>query len=154
MNFIVRFTLLFLMLSAQVGIAQTPDPVKWEFSSEATDNENEVVLVFKADIDDGWVIYSQYLDSDEGPIATSFEYEYAHYELVGENEEIGTLTTEKDKWFNMQVKKLSGEVEFRQKIKFEPGYKSQVTGYFTYMSCDSERCLPPKDIEFIIDMPK
>ena len=154
MNVLLRATLLLLFFTPEISFAQAEvDPVKWEFSSEATDDENEVVLIFKANIQDGWVIYSQYLESDDGPIATAFEYEYAGYKLVGKNEEIGMLKTEHDPIFDMELKKLSGEVEFRQRIKFDAGYKDQVTGYFTYMTCDSERCLPPKDIEFIIDMP-
>ena len=145
----------FLFLAPQFSIAQVDiDPVQWEYSSEATEDENEVVLIFKADIKDGWVIYSQYLESDDGPIATTFEYEYAGYKLVGKNEEIGTLKTELDPYFDMELKKLSGKVEFRQRIKFDSGYKKQVTGYFTYMACDAERCLPPKDVEFFIDIPK
>ena len=50
------------------------DPVSWnlQFNKLA---EDEVELVATATIDEGWYVYSQTLESDEGPIPTSINYE-------------------------------------------------------------------------------
>ena len=128
------------------------NPVSWDFTAEATEQPNEYILNFNADIDEGWVIYSQYLESDDGPIATEFNYESKGFEPIGQNEEIGTLKTEYDAIFDMELKKLVGKVNFKQKIKTDGTVKA-VTGYLVFMCCDKERCLPPTDVEFSIDLP-
>jgi len=143
------FLLAFLTISLN---GQILTPVSWEFSAEATEQENEYVLTFSSEIDEGWVIYSQYLESTDGPIATEFNYESEGHKLLGKNEEIGTMKTEYDAYFDMELKKLSGKVNFKQKLKTDGTVKA-ITGYLVFMSCDKERCLPPTDVEFSIDLP-
>lgn len=128
------------------------NPVSWEFAAAATDQPNEYILNFTADIGEGWVIYSQYLESDDGPIATEFTYESKGFEPIGDNKEIGTLKTEYDAIFEMELKKLSGKVDFKQKIKTD-GTVEKVNGFLVFMCCDKERCLPPTDVEFSIKLP-
>ncbi|HMG15884.1 MAG TPA: hypothetical protein VK590_10570, partial [Saprospiraceae bacterium] len=50
--------------------AQIFNPVKWQFESKAMLNEY-YELIFTATIDDTWSIYSQYLESDDGPLPTT-----------------------------------------------------------------------------------
>ncbi len=150
LNFV--FALFFFPFTAVAQDAGILTPVSWDFAVEATDQENEYILTFTADIDEGWVIYSQYLESDDGPIATEFNYESEGHELLGKNEEIGTLKSEYDAIFEMDLKKLSGKVDFKQKIKTDGTLKA-VTGYLVFMCCDKERCLPPTDVEFSIELP-
>jgi len=150
LNFVLAISL--LSFSAVALNGQILTPVSWEFSAEATDQENEYVLTFSAEIDEGWVIYSQYLESEDGPIATEFNYESEGHQLVGKSEEIGTMKTEYDGIFDMELKKLSGKVDFKQKINTDGTVKA-VSGYLVFMCCDKERCLPPTDVEFSIDLP-
>ena len=61
------------------------DPVKWSFSSKQV-SDNEFNLMYTANIESGWYIYSQYLESDDGPVKTSFTYDKGgHFSLAGKN---------------------------------------------------------------------
>lgn len=127
--------------------AQIHTPVSWEFSKENI-TDTEYYLIFTAHIDEGWVVYSQNQDSDDGPVPTSFEYDSMNgFQLIGNNEEHGHSKTVYDKIFEMNLTKLSGIVQFKQKVKVNSGTKS-ISGYLTYMTCDDEKCLPPQDVDF------
>jgi regulatory protein YycI of two-component signal transduction system YycFG len=58
--FILFFTLLSVITSAQIF-----NPVSWDFSQKQV-SDNEIELQFKATIDDGWYLYSQFI-GDDGP---------------------------------------------------------------------------------------
>ena len=76
-------------------------PVTWSFDSKKV-SETEYDLVFKADIQSGWTIYSQHIDKDAiGPVPTSFNFdEGAHFSLVGEAKEEGKKKEGKDPLFD------------------------------------------------------
>lgn len=138
------------LLVAASAYAQIFDPVKWEFSYEAID-QNEYVLHFDADIESGWSVYSQYLERDDGPIATYITFdEGGHFELVGDPEEDPENKKEGyDPVFDMNLTKYYKSMKISQKVRVLDA-SQPVTGYLTFMTCDSVRCLPPKDIEFSI----
>lgn len=137
----------FLAVSLQ---AQIYSPVSWTFDAEKV-SDTEFILNFHADIEKGWVVYSQYI-ADEGPVPTGFYFESpSDLVLVGKNEEIGEKKETYDKIFDMELIKLSGNFLFKQKVKVPAGTKS-VAGYLTYMTCDDEKCLPPTDVDFSIDL--
>ena len=128
--------------------AQIFSPVKWTFNYEEAGATNEYNLIFTAKIDDGWSVYSQYLESDEGPVATEFNFDAGdHYSTIGKNEESGNIKTAYDKVFEMNLTKFKKSAIFTQKIKLTDATKP-VTGYLTFMTCDDERCLPPTDVDF------
>jgi thiol:disulfide interchange protein len=137
-----------LLLSVTVW-GQILNPVKWSTSYKQV-SATEFDLIFTATIDDGWDIYSQYLESDEGPVATSFNFEAGpHYKLVGKCEESGNKKTTYDKVFEMKLTKFSQKGIFTQRVAVSDLSKP-VTGYLEFMTCDNERCLPPKAIDFEI----
>lgn len=123
------------------------NPVSWTYSWKNT-TKNEFELQFIAQIDEGWNIYSQYLESDDGPIRTSIIWDKGtHYTLVGKATEEGNIYKGFDDIFGMNVIKLSGKIIFRQKIRVtDPG--KPITGFVEYMACDKERCLPPGEANF------
>lgn len=128
--------------------AQMYNPVSWSFEAKETSAADEYNLIFTAKIDDGWAVYSQYLESDEGPVATEFTFDDgAHFAKVGKNEESGNIKTKFDKVFEMNLTKFTKKAVFTQKVKVND-YSKPITGYFTFMTCDDERCLPPKDVDF------
>ena len=128
------------------------EPVKWDISQEPLGN-NEYLLKFKAKIDKGWYVYSQKLKSG-GPIPTSFEFDTKDgVELVGDAKEIGNLIEKQDKVFKMLVRKYQNSIEFRQKVKVNKD-NGKIGGYFTFMTCDDGRCLPPEDVDFSFDLKK
>jgi len=143
------WTLSILLAFAVSAFGQIRNPVKWSFASKQL-NDTEFNLVFTANIEDGWYVYSQYLESDEGPVKTSFTYEKgSHFTLVGKNAESSAHRKEmNDPLFdNMRVIKFSESVTFTQKVKVTDTSKP-VSGYLEFMTCDNERCLPPTEVDF------
>ena len=130
---------------AQNGILE---PVKWSFTSNEL-ADNMVELVFEAEIDDDWNVYSQHT-SDDGPVPTSFNFEELDgAELIGENVEEGHKKEGYDKLFDTNVIKFLGDQNYKvtQKVKLGPDTKL-IKGYLTFMTCDDRTCLPPTDIDF------
>ena len=83
-KFLFSITLIFPTLL----FSQIFNPVQWEFSKEDLGN-SEYDLFFTATIDDGWYLYSQYVEED-GPLPTSFTfYESDKYELIGKTNDVG-----------------------------------------------------------------
>lgn len=123
------------------------DPVKWEITgSQASDNE--YTLNFQAAIDEHWHLYSQHLESEDGPVATFFDFmELEGAELVGEVTEEGALLTEFDPNFDMELNYYETTVGFNQTVRLM-GESGTVKGEYGFMVCDAEKCLPPKYIPF------
>ena len=141
------FILLCLSLLTFSLNAQILTPVKWSTAYEQV-TDDEFNLIFTATIDDGWVIYSQYLESEDGPIPTGFYFDEGdHYELIGKNEESGNRKEAYDKVFDMQLIKFYKKAIFTQKVKIKDLSKP-IAGYLEFMTCDDERCLPPTEEEF------
>ncbi len=127
--------------------AQIFNPVKWSHEAKSLGND-QFELIYTAKIDDGWSIYSQYLESDDGPVKTSFEYDKgAHFTLDGKNVETGGKKEAYDAIFDMQLIKFKKNGIFTQKISVND-YSKPITGYLEFMTCDDTKCLPPKTIDF------
>ncbi len=82
------------------------------------------------------------------PTAFSFD-ENANLEFIGQPIETGKKKEAFDELFGVKVIKFSGVVNFTQKVKVKSG-ENAVVGYLEFMSCDDEKCLPPKEVEFNI----
>ncbi len=141
------FLLLFFPL---IGFTQIYTPVKWSFSQKKTgDNTYEVYM--KATMSGGFHIYTQNLPGDNGPIPTKFTFEKnKDVELIGKTEE-PKGHEEYDPNFDMKLTSFDNEVTFTQKIKILKTTK--LKGELEYMSCNSERCLPPghENFEFVLE---
>ena len=144
-------TLLLLLLIANVGFTQILKPVKWSFSVNRI-NDCEAELIFKAKIDKGFHVYSQFLDGNDGPVATTFNFEKSSdYNLVGKVIE-GKPIEEYDPNFEMKLKFFANEASFKQKIKITNLKTFTVKGYLNFMVCDDTKCLPPEDVDFDFKM--
>ncbi|MFK8056050.1 MAG: protein-disulfide reductase DsbD family protein [Saprospiraceae bacterium] len=147
----IKLVSFFLLLFAGfVAHAQILTPVKWDVRSEMADGKT--YLVFDAKIDDGWTVYSQYLESEDGPVATTINYDTPKaIKLIGKAEETGKRKAGYDKLFDMEVVKFSKTYSIRQEVQFTGD--APVVGYLNFMTCDSEKCLPPSDVEFELSKP-
>jgi hypothetical protein len=78
---------------------QILEPVTWEFETVKI-SETEYDLIFTANIDYKWSVYSQYIDGF-GPIPTSFEFDKnTNVELIGDVVEDQTnKVTDKNKYY-------------------------------------------------------
>lgn len=134
------------MLITSAAWSQIYEPVTWNFSSEKT-GDKEAVLIFKAEIETHWHLYSQ--DIPLSPPATTFYFEgdTSLYELVGPVTE-SVAIEEFDANFDMVLKYFADEAVFKQKIKLLSNDPITIKGLINFMSCDDKQCLPPDDAEF------
>jgi thiol:disulfide interchange protein DsbD len=138
-------------LMGNVLIAQQLDPVKWKYSVKET-SATEAELVFTAQLDKGWHLYSQYTSPD-GPLAIEFTFEESKdYERVGKVME-PKPHEEMDDIFKCIVKSFSGKVVFRQKVKRLSDKDFTVKGTVSYQLCNDGSCIAPEDHDFSFKVP-
>ncbi len=128
---------------------QIYSPVKWTFDLKPS-GSGEYTFTAKATIDKGWWVYSQHLENEDGPIATTISFtEGAHFKLDGKNKESDNVHKIFDKVFGMNVSKYQDYFTIEQKIKVIDASKP-IVGYVNFMTCNDERCLPPTDVDFSV----
>lgn len=135
---------LFVILSAFVLKAQ--NVVKWSHSF----NEKEGSVDIKAEIQEGWHLYSQDVSNDIGPVPTSF--------LFAENEDVKLIgkvyepkpEREYDENFEAMLDFFKGSVTFQQRVSVKKNTTLSYT--ITYMVCDDTMCLPPVDETYSIEL--
>ena len=146
----IRYILLVIWLFSSMGgatRAQILNPVQWSYKIENI-NKNEATLVFTADIDNKWHLYSQNIP-DGGPVPTSFKFNPSKdYTLVGKVEEASKGENIFDSSFNMKLTVFSHKAVFKQKIRKLTNKPFTVTGALEFMCCDDSRCIPPKELDF------
>ncbi len=150
-NFILT---LILGLFAFLGFSQVYDPVDWDFSVEQ--NGKEATLIFTGTIDEGWHVYSQVLESDDGPVATEVTFvSNENYELVGKTIESKTYK-EYDPNFEMNLTFFKTKAVLKQKIKLKTDKPFKVKGSVYFMVCNESMCLPPstEEHEFVLNNTK
>jgi len=141
---------IFLLIIILLGLntqAQIYNPVKWTTSVEKI-SDSQYDLVAKATIAKKWHLYSQYLENDEGPIATAFSYKDSlnTYQLIGKTTE-DKGHTEYDKVFEMVIKYFEKEAVFKQRINLLTDKKIVLNEVVNFMVCDDASCLPPTDVD-------
>ena len=120
------------------------DKITWIFSF---DQELSAISI-DADIEEGWHLYSQFLDNEFGPIPTRFGYvRNESYKLVGGTLEPQSIK-EYDENFEGDMSFFKDKVSFVQKV--ENTNATSIEGVVTYMVCNDEMCMPPVDLEFSI----
>jgi len=140
LQMILSILLLVASLSAQDKLDNL---VIWE----AGYNKEAGQIEITATISDDWVIYSQHTP-EGGPIPLEFEFEeLAGVEFVGEVEEGTKPISKYSEMFEIEVLKFKETAIFTQKIKTDHN-NLVIKGTVTFMTCDSQRCLPPKTIPF------
>ena len=142
-------SILFVLISV-VANAQIYDPVNWEFSQKQL-SDTEIELQFKATIDEGWHLYSQFIN-DDGPVPTEFTFiTEGGYELIDGVAE-GVPIEEFDPNFDMVLKYFGHEAIFTQKIKVTAAEDFKLAGDVYFMVCDDAQCLPPEAVEFSFEI--
>ena len=141
---------LFLFAAALMAEAQVLEPVAWSFRAE-NKGENNFEIVMTATIDDGWHLYAMDLE-EGGPIATSFTFEpVTGYTLNGKAFEVTKPEVKFDNSFGMTIGMHSGTTDFRPQVRLT-GASAKGAGDVTFMSCDDKQCLPPRDVEFSLEI--
>lgn len=130
--------------------AKIENPVQWSYRSDKI-SDKEFDLVISAKIEKGWHVYSQFI-GDGGPIPTSFKFTpSADYKLKGKVSELPNAVTAFDKNFDMQIAWHKDKVDFRQRIVLSSP-QTTVSGMLEFMVCNDQKCLPPTEVEFKIQV--
>lgn len=121
-------------------VAQVENPAKWTFSQKNLGND-EYELVFKAELDPGWTVYSMYTP-EGGPMATTVTLNQAGkgIELLGKAEE-NEPHKKYDDLFGVDVWYFSGEFVIRQKVKVTDVAIASVKGTVEYQVCQEGQCV-------------
>ncbi|SFF58768.1 thiol:disulfide interchange protein DsbD [Salegentibacter agarivorans] len=155
---LLLFFIPFIQLQAQYfddgsGDSQMADPISWEASVEK-ENDSIFTLIFTANLEDGWHLYSQKeADIDIAPIATTFSYNNTeeNFELIGETTE-PDIEPIYDKVFEADITYFEHEAVFRQQIKVQPESDPEIIAEIYFSVCDDEKCLPPETERFNISL--
>ena len=139
--------LVFLVLSSQ-SFAQILQPAQWSYdiSEKEVRIGEELDLLFQAEIDADWYLYSSDFDPDCGPMVTTFTFEpHDSYELVGDIRPINPK--EKfDEIFECDITIFIKKGEFRQTIKLL-NESPIIKGSYEYQVCTDVdgKCIPFDD---------
>tara|TARA_R110002012_G_scaffold319023_1_gene538489 strand:+ start:37395 stop:39425 length:2031 start_codon:yes stop_codon:yes gene_type:complete len=149
-NLVLFLTLFVTTISLN---AQILNPVKWTGKTEKL-SETQYNLIFEADIEEHWHLYSQDLP-EGGPIPTEFVFDSIdkadNFKLIGKVLE-SEYRTAFDKVFEMDLNFFDNEATFTQKIELlNPDLKT-ITVDIAFQACDDERCIyPQKSVTFSLD---
>ena len=139
---------LILVLITQYCFAQILNPVKWELSIVPLDTL-EYELVFTANIDENWAIYSQFLE-EGGPLPTILSFEASSlYESAGAPyEKPLNKVTRFDSVFEMIVTKFYKRAVFTKRVRIIEQTTFNFDVNIEYMTCDDTRCTYKPDNPF------
>ncbi|WP_417870986.1 cytochrome c biogenesis protein CcdA [Winogradskyella sp.] len=139
---VLLFSLLSLFFVFNI-FSQELEPVKWDYKVEKV-SDTEFILIFKANVDKGWYIYSQEAPSEESFAPTTyFEFQNAegNYQLEGKTSE-PDVPTIYDKIFQEEVKKFKDEAVFKQRVTLINKSLKQIDVKVDYQTCDDSKCIP------------
>lgn len=127
--------------------SQIISPVKWNIHLDKK-SATEGVIVFDAEIDEGWHLYS--IDLPEGgPIPTS-----VHWDKLDNVKLVGDLTMGKapheeiDMVYHLKLGWWTDNAQIYQKVHFSDPENYEISGYVRYMVCNDGTCQSPKNDEF------
>ncbi len=146
-----RFLLIILaFVTVGIASAQNVNPVSWTFTSKKL-GEKEYEIQMLATIQQGWHLYSQSQPEDAIAQPTSFQFnKNPLVALNGSVKEMGKLEKFKDKTLDVSANQYSNKVMFVQRVKMKGKAKTNVTGKLEFQTCNDEKCLPPKSVNFSI----
>jgi hypothetical protein len=140
----------FLAVTSMAAKAQIiANPVSWTFTSKkVADKTYEVHMT--ASIQSGWHLYSQTQPEDAIPQPTSITFDKNPLvSLDGKAREDGKMVTFKDPNLG-SANQYSSKVDFVQTVKLKANAKTKVNGNVKFQTCNDEKCLPPKTVNFSI----
>lgn len=142
---------LFLVLSAWGIMAQSKKEVTWEFTSKKlADKTYEVHLT--ARINGDWHLYAQNVGV-EGPVPTTFTFtKNPLLAFDGKVKELGKVIKKKEEVWGGVVHYYENAVDFVQVVKIKGSAKTSLAGTVEFMVCNDEKCLPPSEISFSVNV--
>ncbi len=140
------FKAILVFIFSFLGVMHLSAQIEWNFAYSETSEHVEL----KANLEEGWHLYSQKIQNDIGPIPTSILFKTSDcFKLIGKTNEPESIKAY-DPNFEGELSFFEHEVVFTQKIKAEEGCR--ITGAVDYMICNETMCLPPTVVEFSINI--
>jgi thiol:disulfide interchange protein DsbD len=144
------FSLMFVLIPLAFTSAQVHKPVKWSFVA-VPGKGSEATLMITATLEDGWHIYSQYIE-EGGPLPTTISFSSSkEYTRVDKVKEEGMAIKSYDKTFMMDIVWYGHSVVFSQKVKLHVPL-TMIQGKVEFMVCTEEMCLPPEVVSFNLEV--
>ncbi len=116
-----KITFIFCLFFISFGLsAQVLKPIKWasELSTKEAKIGETIELIFTAQIEEKWYLYSTDFDPDLGPVVTTFSFKpNPSYKLVGAIEPIGAKKKYDAEIWGGEYTYFKKSAEFRQKVK-------------------------------------
>ena len=136
------------LILATATQAQILHPAKWvtSISSEALKVGDEVDVIFRAEIDKNWYLYSSDFDASCGPRVTTFTFKTnKSFSLIGKIVPIDPILKH-DEVFGCDVKIFKKHGEFRQRIKIL-STDLKIEGEYEYQVCTDidGSCIPSNE---------
>lgn len=143
----ILFSFVFLMIAGASAFAQL-NPVSWAFNSKKIGDKTYEVRM-TATMQPGWHLYSQVQPEDAIAIPTDIQFnKNPLISLNGAIKEVGKMEKFKDDKLGVAANQYAKKVEFVQVVKLKANAKTNLTGTIEYQTCDDEKCLPPKKVNF------
>jgi len=143
---ITGIAILLIAMDAQAQL----NPVSWTFTAKKKSDKTYEIHM-KATILDGWHLFSQTQPEDAIAIPTGFTFNRNPLlTLDGKIKEIGTVEKFHDARLDISAYQYSNTVDFVQVIKLKVKTKTNITGNLEYQTCNNQKCLPPKTVNFSI----
>ncbi len=149
MKKIIGFAALILVATA---VNAQLNPVTWTFTSKKlADNSYEIHM--KATIQKGWHLYSQTQPEDAivNPTGVTLNNNPL-LTLDGKVKEEGKMEKYHDAKLGISANQYSNTVDFVQVVKLKAKAKTNITGSVEYQTCDDQKCLPPKTVNFSVSI--
>lgn len=145
-----KLTVLALILVSVLTVQAQVDPVKWTFTAKKT-GDKTYELHMTASMQSGWHLYSQTQPEDAIIEPTGFSItNNPLYTLEGKVKEVGKMEKFHDKKLQISAHQYSGKVDFVQVVKLKGSGKTNISGVVEYQTCNDERCLPVKKVNFSV----
>jgi hypothetical protein len=141
--FLSLITFLAVSLKAQ-------NPITWTFSSKKL-GDKKFEIHMTATIQPGWHLFSQTQPDDAIAIPTGFTINNnALLDLDGKIKEVGKMEKFHDAKLEISANQYAEKVDFVQVVKLKANVVTNVNGNVEFQTCNDEKCLPPKKINFSI----
>ncbi len=141
----------FILLLFTSTLFAQKNPVHWKYSTKKINN-CEYDLIFFANIDEPWHIYSIAKPEKGAPNPTLISLDKnGNYELVGEIKETPPMK-EFDVIFKVNITYHKNNATFTQRIKILTGNTFKITGKQDFQACTDEMCIFPPSDDFSFDI--
>ena len=145
-----KFLFLFASLISLSLVHAQNNPVSWTYSAKKiADKTYEIHLT--ATIQSGWHLYSQTQPTDAIVDPTLIVFTgNPLLSLDGKIKEVGKMEKFHDAQLEVSANQYAGSVDFVQVVKLKANAKTNLSGKLTFQTCDDQKCLPPKTVNFAV----